>query len=210
MNLPAKTPPAYQKLVKDITRLYRNARKALAEFYWFTGKRLVQVEQDGEGRARYGGHLLENLSRDLSQNLGAGFSIPNLRRMRQLYLTNPKRSAPSELDWTQQVELLPIENTKLRSQLEKQAIHEKLTSRELRTLVRRENHLSERNGKPLLPIKGKAGVYRLVTFEGELQWDRGFADYCELQEGESKTFKDGDFVKLTNAGKLEKIQDGKV
>lgn len=214
MNVLAKTPAAYRKLVGDISRLYKNARKALAEFYWYTGQRIVKVEQDGVVRARYGDNLLKHLSRDLSENLGPGFSERNLERMRNLYLKNPISPTSAKLPWSQEVELLSIEDLKTRTRLEKKAIREDLTSRELRALVQHENlqkKLSKQNGRALLrPIKGKIGVYRIVEFEGKLQWDKGFAAYRELLPVQARSFKEGDFVRHSGGAGLEKIPDGKV
>ena len=212
MNVPAKTtPPAYKKLVADITRFYENARKAAAEVYWHTGRRIVEVEQDGAVRARYGEKLLENLSRDLCRRLGPGFSVENLRRMRRIYLSGPKRSAPAELTWTQQVELLPVKAVKRRARLEKKALREGLSSRRLRALVREKagpadpKNLPVSDGRtPLVPLKGKMGIYRIVEIEKKLHWDRGFAAYRELSQDPARMFKDGDFVK-SNEGRLEKV-----
>ncbi len=64
----------YSQLVRDITELYDDARRALVEAYWSIGKRIVEQEQQGETNASYGDHLLTRLSEDLSETLGSGFS----------------------------------------------------------------------------------------------------------------------------------------
>lgn len=215
-NFPVKTPPGYKKLIADITRLYENARKALAEAYWQIGRRIVEVEQEGAVRARYGETLIENLSEDLSRALGSGFSARNLERMRNFYLEHRKSSAPTELTWTQHVELMTIRDVKMRVRLEQKAIREGLTSREIRALARAEyrapaghQNLSGPDGKAwLMPIKGKIGIYRITALENHLQWDKGFSAYRELSAGEVRKYKNGDFVKL-NKGRLEKVPDGK-
>ena len=48
----------YQKLVADITQLYQNTREAVGKFYWSTGRWIVEAEQNGAVRARYGAKLL--------------------------------------------------------------------------------------------------------------------------------------------------------
>ena len=70
----------YASLVKDIAELYSRARKALVESYWHIGKRIVEQEQQGDGKAGYGLRLLEHLSEDLQHKLGSGFSKRNLYR----------------------------------------------------------------------------------------------------------------------------------
>ena len=62
--------------------------KSLVESYWQIGRRIVEQEQQGDGKAGYGVRLLEHLSVDLSKKLGGGFSMCNLRNMRRFYLRN--------------------------------------------------------------------------------------------------------------------------
>ena len=63
------------------------------------GKSIV-IEQGGEDRAEYGSGLLEELSRQMTLDFGKGFTVANLKNMRQFYLTFPKRYAlRSELSW---------------------------------------------------------------------------------------------------------------
>ncbi len=57
--------------------------------YWQIGKHIVEFEQEGKERAEYGTSLLKNLSKDLTEELGKGYSYRNLRLFRQFYLTFP-------------------------------------------------------------------------------------------------------------------------
>ena len=41
---------AYATLVNDITELCNHARKTLVESYWKIGKRIVEQEQQGDGK----------------------------------------------------------------------------------------------------------------------------------------------------------------
>lgn len=66
---------------------------------------IVDFEQNGQERATYGSGLLENLSKDLSMRHGKGFSLSNIKRMRQFYLTYPiGAEAPHQLSWSHYVE----------------------------------------------------------------------------------------------------------
>ena len=98
----------YTTLLNDIAELYNYARKMLVESYWQIGGRIVEHEQQGDGKAEYGTRLLEHLSEDLQRKLGKGFSISNLRNMRRFYLDNRIHQAPGELNWSQPAELLPL------------------------------------------------------------------------------------------------------
>jgi predicted nuclease of restriction endonuclease-like (RecB) superfamily len=58
------------------------------------GRRIVEQEQQGADRAQYGRELLNELATRLTGDFGSGFSVSNLRYMRQFYLAYPGRIAP--------------------------------------------------------------------------------------------------------------------
>lgn len=80
----------YLNLIDRISDTYIGARNSasitvnqyLLETYWKIGKYIVEFEQEGKQRAEYGKALIENLSSDLSNRLGKGFSRSNLIYMR--------------------------------------------------------------------------------------------------------------------------------
>ncbi len=119
----------YTTLVNDIAELYSRARNMLVESYWQIGRRIVEQEQQGEGKAGYGVRLLEHLSEDLQHRLGSGFSIRNLRNMRRFYLNHRIRQPAAELNWSQHVELLPVMNQAHKRSLEKRIIRNNLSRR---------------------------------------------------------------------------------
>jgi hypothetical protein len=53
--------------------------------YWNVGRLIVEHEQGGRRRAAYGEAVLDDLSRRLMAELGHGFDVTNLRKMRQFY-----------------------------------------------------------------------------------------------------------------------------
>jgi hypothetical protein len=61
----------------------------MVQAYWQVGKLIVEHEQGGRRRAAYGESLLEDLSRRLTTDFGRGFTITNLRYMRQFFLAFP-------------------------------------------------------------------------------------------------------------------------
>ena len=81
----------------DIVALLEAARHAAARSvnalmtasYWEIGRRIVEFEQDGKGRADYGESLLLRLSNDLTPRFGRGFGRRNLQDMRLFYLAWP-------------------------------------------------------------------------------------------------------------------------
>lgn len=68
-------------------KAYRAVNSAMIEAYWKIGRRIVQEEQKGQKRAEYGSFLIKNLSSQLTQELGQGFSVVNLKSFRKFYLT---------------------------------------------------------------------------------------------------------------------------
>lgn len=62
------------------------------------GRRIVEHEQQGEQRADYGKELLRQLSARLTDEFGKGFSLTNLKLMRQFFLQYRARSNPLDAD----------------------------------------------------------------------------------------------------------------
>jgi predicted nuclease of restriction endonuclease-like (RecB) superfamily len=55
------------------------------------GRRIFEQEQKGADRAQYGKELVRDLAARLTREFGSGFSISNLKYMRQFYLVYPER-----------------------------------------------------------------------------------------------------------------------
>jgi hypothetical protein len=109
----------YRKLIDNITTSYilgqqraANAvNKNLLTVYWEIGQHIIEFEQGGLVKAKYGEKLLENLSHDLTLAHGKGFSLSNLKRMKQLYVQYPIGATVShQLSWSHYIELLKIDN----------------------------------------------------------------------------------------------------
>lgn len=131
----------YKNLLENITAAYSNGKVAaviavnnhLIRTYWTIGQYIVEFEQGGKQKAGYGDALLEKLSRDLSLSYGKGFSLSNIKRFRQFYLTYAIGATVShQLTWSHYVELLKIDNELERSFYEKQTITENWSVRELK------------------------------------------------------------------------------
>ena len=68
--------------------------------YWEIGEQIYKACGEND-RAEYGKKLLEYLSEQLTAEFGKGFSVQNLRNMRQFYCTFPNRyTLCSELSWS--------------------------------------------------------------------------------------------------------------
>jgi len=66
-------------------RSARTVNTILTATYWEVGRKIVEFEQYGLDRARYGQKLLQSLASDLTVRFGRGFSVDNLETMRLFY-----------------------------------------------------------------------------------------------------------------------------
>ena len=80
-----------------VRRILESARASVARSvnttqvaaYWLIGREIVEEEQKGQKRAGYGETLLQNLAQRLKSDFGAGYSVHNLKFIRQFYLEYP-------------------------------------------------------------------------------------------------------------------------
>lgn len=107
MNKKLKT--THESIYERIKDIINNARNRalytvnteMVRAYWFIGKEIIEEEQRGKERARYGEELIEMLAKKLTFEFGPGFIARNLWYMRNFYLSFPKVNAlRSELTWT--------------------------------------------------------------------------------------------------------------
>ncbi len=70
-------------------RVTRSVNTTQVVANWLIGREIVEEEQKGRRRAGYGENLLARLSEWMTRDYGGGYSIPNLRFIRQFYLTYP-------------------------------------------------------------------------------------------------------------------------
>lgn len=77
--------------------------------YYEIGRMIIEEEQQGENRAAYGKKILKELSSYLTEVLGKGFSVGNLKNIRQFY----KVYSADQIGETvfSQFENLPVVNT---------------------------------------------------------------------------------------------------
>ncbi|GJH02785.1 YhcG family protein [Paraburkholderia terrae] len=95
----------YSNTLRDVVALLGEGRRAAARSvnalmtatYWLIGRRIVESEQGGEGRATYGQALLERLSADLTRQFGRGFGADNLELMRLFYQSYPPGGIPESV-----------------------------------------------------------------------------------------------------------------
>ena len=136
MSLEAFTEQKFYDEIKNIlitarNKVYQTANFAMVEAYWNIGKSIIE-EQGGNERAEYGTGLLKELSKQMTQDFGKGFTVANLKNMRQFYLTFPNGYAlRSELSWTHYRLLICVENDKAREFYMQEAVKSQWSTRQL-------------------------------------------------------------------------------
>ena len=116
---PPTDDPEYVRLVSRISDLWEDAKAKAAiavntellDANWQTGQYIVEFEQGGNAKAKYGDKLIINLAKDLTRLKGRGFSRSNLIYMRKLYLVFSKSETLShQLTWSHYFELLKCDD----------------------------------------------------------------------------------------------------
>lgn len=90
--------------------------------YWNVGRYIVEFEQRGASRAKYGSSLLTKLSQMLRLRVGRGYSRPNLNNMRKFYLMYPICQTSDKLSWSHICELITADDPLEREFYEKECV----------------------------------------------------------------------------------------
>ncbi len=118
-------------LLSARNKVYQTANFAMVEAYWNIGKSIID-EQGGNEKAEYGTGLLKELSRQMTNDFGKGFTVTNLKYMRQFYLTFPNGHALcDELSWTHYRLLMKVENDNAREFYMQEAVKSGWSTRQL-------------------------------------------------------------------------------
>ncbi len=142
--------------------VYQKANSEMLHAYWNIGKEIVEDEQNGMSRAKYGIALLEEIAKQLSTLYGKSVSSRNLRYMRQFYREFPKWNAvSSKLSWTHYRLLLKVENENARGFYQEEAIAGNWSTRQL------ERQINSLYFDRLLMSKDKAGIKLVANIEME-------------------------------------------
>ncbi|WP_223589004.1 YhcG family protein [Pseudomonas sp. A-R-19] len=115
--------PYLTSLLGNLGKLIHQARQKVlravdtvqVQTCWQIGRHIVEFEQNGARRARYGKELPLTLANVLTAEFGKGFDASNLLYMRLFYQAFPIRDAlRHELSWTHYRRLLRVDNDSAR------------------------------------------------------------------------------------------------
>lgn len=131
-------------------KVYKTANFVMVEAYWNIGKSIIE-EQGGNEKAEYGAGLIQELSKQMTQDFGKGFTVTNLKYMRQFYLMFPNSHAlRDELSWTHYRLLIKVENDNAREFYMQEAAKSQWSTRQLERQINSffyERLLSSKNKK---------------------------------------------------------------
>lgn len=131
-------------------KVYKTANFVMVEAYWNIGKSIIE-EQGGNEKAEYGAGLIKELSKQMTQDFGKGFTVTNLKYMRQFYLMFPNSHAlRDELSWTHYRLLIKVENDNARDFYMQEAAKSQWSTRQLERQINSffyERLLSSKNKK---------------------------------------------------------------
>lgn len=159
MHTIQKSEEVFNQLLEQIKSIILSSRAKvrtvvndeLLQSYWSIGKQIIEKEQQSNLRAQYGSQLLIKLSKQLTKELGKGFSRSNLQNMRSFYLVYQNcQTVSGKLSWSHYCELISIEDVDKRSFYERETINSNWSVRELQRQI--DTSLYER----LLLSDGKA------------------------------------------------------
>ena len=121
--------------INEIKKILENARNItytvanteMIKAYWLIGRRIVEEEQNGNERATYGKEIIKNVSKELTESFGRGFSERTIREYRQFYSRFPDllihedeeeniwRRLFAKLHWSHYQRVLKIDDYQVRS-----------------------------------------------------------------------------------------------
>ena len=163
----------YQRIAKYLQTvqytILQTINTEMVLIYCKIGKEIIEHEQYGESRAAYGEELIRKLSEKLTKEFGKGYSVSNLRNMRQFYLSYQDeihQTASGELlfipkvSWSKYCLLMQVKNREARAFYEQEALNNKWSVRELdrqigSLLYERLAKSKDKQGLMNLSIKGQ-------------------------------------------------------
>lgn len=124
---------AIRNILQDARQnITRHINSAIVHANWQVGRHIVEYEQGGENRAKYGQSTIKLLSERLTQEFGSGFTVTNLMYMRQFYLSFPiYHTACDKLSWSHCRTLLKIQDDTIRNWYLEECVHGNWSVRQL-------------------------------------------------------------------------------
>ena len=199
-----------KEFVSEIRALINEARQhvvrsvntAMVVTYWEIGRRIVEEEQNGQGRAEYGKYLLKELAEILTAEFGSGFGETNLKYFRQFYKVFPIRhTLRGELSWSHYRQLIRVEDQKARDFYLKEAAECAWSSRQLERQINSFYYQRLLASQHKDVIKQEADSNNVVITPSEILKDPYILEFLDLRENK-------DYLEADLEGALiDRLQD---
>lgn len=152
-------------------KIYSAVNSAMVQAYWEIGEQIYLACGEND-RAEYGKGLLKFLSDKLTTEFGKGFTVANLRNMRQFYLAYPKRyTLCSVLSWSHYRILMRISDKDQRDWYTEECAKSNWSVRQL------ERQIHTMYYQRLLASKDKASVAaEIQTTEPKPEYEKAIKD----------------------------------
>jgi predicted nuclease of restriction endonuclease-like (RecB) superfamily len=119
-------------------KAYTAVNVAMVEAYWDIGRQIMDA-QNGQ-RAEYGAGLLKYLAERLTKEFGKGFTVTNLKYMRQFYTAFPiSHTLCDQLSWSHYRLLMKIDDTARRGFYQKECADKNETMAKYSVLSDKDN-----------------------------------------------------------------------
>ena len=173
-----KTPDALYERIASVIRsaranIIRVIDTTMVQAYWYIGNYIVEDEQKNKKRADYGKTTLKNISKKLTSEFGAGFSVTNLEYVRKFYLVYSPDTANQKphtlceesktpkfnpnLSWSHYRSLMRVSRLEARQFYEIEAAKNRWSARQL------ERQINSLVYDRLAKSKDKKGLLKLVN-----------------------------------------------
>lgn len=164
----------------------------MVQTYWQIGRLIVEHEQQGAERAAYGKQQLQRLSAELTDRLGKGFDVTNLRMMRRFYqVFSIQETVSLELSWSHYTKLIKIENPQARQWYLQEAILQNWSVRALERQIHKFYFERLLASKDKVPVEAEAlaNTQPLAETAKDYLHDPYILDFLNLQD---KSYQESD------------------
>ena len=132
----------------EITKKVKDYSKNRSDLntYYNVGKLLAEAGK------HYGEGIIKEYSRRLTNDLGKGYTVTNLKYMRKFYNLLKSQPVADQLTWSHYVELLPLKNINEINYYIKITINQNLSKRQLRAKIKNKEYerLDEKTKEKLI------------------------------------------------------------
>ncbi len=168
-------------IVNDVRVIIQSARSGaydainavIVRKNWLIGKRIVEEEQHGCDRAKYGARIISELSKNLTSDFGSGYSERNLRNYRSLYLNFSEseiwQTRLPNLTWSHYNALLRVGDEKARDWYKEESVRESWSVKTLERNISTQYYYRLLKSQVKTPVieemKAKTGAYQADKLE---------------------------------------------